>query len=330
MALPLAAAAMGAQAVGSIYGAQQARKTAQAAAAQNAEFTNKALAALEAVGVPAEEAMQITLQTPELVFDYAPQLQQQFPEIASSFADIEVDPRLQEAQATALAGIEERAAMGLTPEDRAELAAIQRGAAATGSAQRASALQQMEQRGMGGSGQALMAQLAGAQSAQDLAAGASEQEAAQIFAAKQAALGQLAQVAGAQRGQEFGEQAQQASAADVIAQFNRQQQAGTQAANIAEQNKANLMRQQMLQAQEEQRVAARNLEEEQRIKAKQQQFEMQQRQAEAAAGALAGAGGRALTGGATEAKGQQAMGTALGQLGAGAIKLAGTDSKKKA
>jgi hypothetical protein len=315
MALP--AAAMGLQAAGSLYGAYQANKAAKAYAKQQADFTNKAIAALEAVGVPSAEAQRITYETPELVFNYAPQLEQQFPDLKSQLVEIEADPRLAEAQATALTGIEERAAMGLTPEEAAELDAIQRQAVAAGSAQRASGLQSLERRGLGGSGMELISQREAAQATQDALAQASQEKAAQSFAAKQAALQNLANIAGSQRSQQFGEEAQKASAADIIAQFNRQQQAGTQQRNIAQQNQAELMRQQALQAQEDQRAAARNLEEEQRVAATQQEFANRMQKAGAAAGAYTGAAQGAAQTGATAAANKAALGSALGQAAGG-------------
>lgn len=318
----------GIQGLATLYGAHQARKQTEAALKQQADFTNKAIAALEAVGVPSAEAQRITLETPELVFDYAPQLEQQFPEIRSQMEQIEIDPRLQEAQATALAGIQQRAEMGLTPAEQAELDAITRKATEVGSAQRASALQQAARRGLGGSGMELAAQLGGAQQAQDLAAQASQAEAAQIFEAKQRALQNLAQVAGAQRGQQFGEQAQQASAADIIAQFNRQQQAGTQQRNIAEQNRAELMRQQALQGQEEARVQARNLEEQQRVAATQQEFANRMAKAGAASGAYTGAGAQAAAGGAQRAASTMQTAQGLGQIGSGIASAIGSSDFK--
>jgi hypothetical protein len=310
-------------ALGSIYGARQAKKSAEAAMAQQADFTNKALAALEKVGIPAEEAMQITLETPELVFQYAPELEQQFPDIKSQLENIEIDPRLQEAQTTALSGLSERAEMGLTPEEKAELDNIRRNAMSVGSAQRESALQTMDRRGLGGSGMELISQLEAAQSAQDAAGQASQAEASEIFKAKQAALQNLGAMAGSQRSQQFGEQAKQASAADIISQFNRNQQAGTQQRNIGATNQAELMRQQGLQTQEDTRAAARNAEEKQRIDAKQQRFGNEMAQAGAAVSAYTGAGTAAAKSGATAAANQLAMGEGFGKIGSGIANIAG-------
>jgi hypothetical protein len=322
------AAGAGIQGLATLYGAHQAKKQTEAALRQQADFTNKAIEALEAIGVPSDEAQRITLETPEIVFDYVPQLEQQFPEIKSQMADIEIDPRLKEAQATALSGIQERAEMGLTPAEQAELDSITREATEVGSAQRASAIQQAGRRGLGGSGMELAAQLAGAQQAQDLASQASQDKSAQIFEAKQRALANLANVAGSQRGQEFGEQAKQASAADIIAQFNRQQQSGTQSRNIAQQNQAELMRQQALQGQEEARVAARNVEEQQRVAATQQQFSNEMQKAGAASGAYTGAGQQAAAGGAQQAANTMTQASGLGQIGAGIASAVGTSGFK--
>ena len=320
----IAAGVMGA---GQLLGGVMAQKTAKDAQKQQAAFINKAIAELEKVGIPSVEAQKIALETPELVFDYAPQLEQQFPEIKSQFEQIAIDPRLQEAQYKALSGLEERAEEGLTSEEKAQIDALRRSASGQGTAQRASAVQEMERRGLGGSGAELLSQLAASQQAQQMSAQGGQELAALQAQAKQAALQNLAITAGSVREQEFGEQSKQASAADIIAQFNRQQQAGTQQRNIGSQNEAELMRQKALQAQEEGRVDAANQEQMYNKELLQQQYKNQLEKAKAAGSAYTGAGRAAATAGAQQATNTQQTIGGISQALAGGIKAYNTEKK---
>lgn len=316
--MPLIAA--GVMGAGQLLGGVMAQKTAKDAQKQQAAFINKAIAELEKVGIPSVEAQKIALETPELVFDYAPQLEQQFPEIKSQFEQIAIDPRLQEAQYKALSGLQERAEEGLTAEEKAQIDALRRSASGQGAAQRASAVQEMERRGLGGSGAELLSQLSASQNAQQMAAQGGQELAALQAQAKQAALQNLATISGSIREQEFGEQAKQASASDIIAQFNRQQQAGTQQRNIGAQNEAELMRQKALQAQEEGRVAAANQEQMYNKQLLQQQYQNQLEKAKAAGSAYTGAGQAAAQAGAQQAANTQQTIGGISQALAGGIK----------
>ena len=120
---------MGASALGSIIGGTQAAKESKAARAQAADFTNKAIAALEKVGIPSVEAQRIALENPQMVFQYVPEMEKEFPEIKSRFEEIATDPRLKQAQTEALLGIQSRAEEGLTSDEQAQINSLRRGTA---------------------------------------------------------------------------------------------------------------------------------------------------------------------------------------------------------
>ena len=193
------------------------------------------IARLEAIGIPTIEAQKIALESPELVG-----LLEAESLGPSRFEDVQMDPRLQAAQLSALEGITGVAETGLGAEDRLALEEIKRQAAGQAQAQRATTLQQMEERGMGDSGASLIAQLSSGQQAADTAAMQGMRQAAQAQQARMSALGQQANMASGMQQQQLGLAGQKASAADAIAQFNTQQRMGVQSQNLAaRQNVAN-------------------------------------------------------------------------------------------
>ena len=327
--MPMIAGVVGAGALSSFIGGKQAAKESAAARAQAADFTNKAIAALEKVGVPSIEAQKIALETPELVFNYVPEMEKEFPELKSQFEQIQTDPRLQQAQSEALAGLQSRADQGLTPEEMAEINALRRGTAQQAAARDASILQSMEQRGMGGSGAELMSRLASSQAAAQQASIDSENQAALIAQRKLEALQQLGAMAGSQQAQQFGQKAQQASAADTIAQLNQAAKYNIQSSNVGAQRQAQLAQQELRQQLEGQRASTANQEQMYNKQLQQQQFENQMQKAGAAANAYTGAGSQALQAGATAAANKQAMWSGIGNAAMGGAQLYGAMSKKK-
>ena len=329
--MPLIAAGIGGglSAAGSIFGGMQASKESAKARKQAAEFTNRALAELEKVGIPSIEAQKIVLESPQEVFRYIPQLEQEFPELKSQFDDITNDPRLVMAQAQALEGIRQRAESGLTSSDLAEINALKRGTAQQAAARDATLLQSMEQRGMGDSGQALMLRQGASQAALQTQAEEAEKLAKMITDQKLNALQLLGQLSGQQQSQSFEQQAQKASAADTIAQANRNLAARQQSTNVGAQNEAALRAAEMKQQLENQRVSTANQQQMYNKDLIQQNFQNQMQKAGAASSALTGAANSAIQAGANAAANKQAMWSGAGQAGLGAAQLYGASQKDK-
>lgn len=186
------------------------------------------VARLEAIGIPTIEAQKIALESPELVgLLEAEQLG------PSRYEEVQMDPRLQAAQLSALEDITGIADTGLGAQDRLALEEIRRRSAGQAQAQRETALQQMQERGMLDSGASLAAQLQSGQQAADVAAMQGMQQAAQAQQARMAALGQQANMASGMQGQQLQLAGQKASAADAIAQFNAQNRQGVSGQNLA-------------------------------------------------------------------------------------------------
>lgn len=186
------------------------------------------IARLEAIGIPSVEAQRIALESPELVgLLEAEQLG------PSAIQGIQEDPRLKAAQLSALEEVSGLAQTGLGAEDRAAFNQLRRQASGMAQAQKATTLQQMQERGMGDSGASLIAQLQSGQAAADTAAQQGDRLAAEAAAARRQALGQQASMASQMSQQQLSLAGQKASAADAIAQFNAQNRQGVSAQNLA-------------------------------------------------------------------------------------------------
>lgn len=223
--------------VKTLFGSGGAEESAKAAGISKEMFKY-----IKNMDVP--ELQKLALENPELVgLLEAEQLGR------SAYEDIELDPRLQAAQMSALEDISDVARTGLGAEDRLALEEIKRQAAGQAQAQRASTLQQMEARGLGDSGASLAAQLSAGQQAADTQAMQGMRQAAQAQQARMSALGQQSGMASQMQGQQLGLASQKAGASDTISQFNAQNRQNVAAQNLAAR-----------QAIENQRAATRNQE----------------------------------------------------------------------
>ncbi len=139
----------------------------------------------------------------------------------TAFDKVSVDPRLKEQQLAALASLKEISdGGGMTAKDKANLARTQSQVAQADAGRRDAIMQGMARRGMGGSGNELLAQLQSSQAATDRAAQGGLDIAGMAQERALNAMLQGGQLAGSVRGQDFGEQAKVAEARDAIAQFN--------------------------------------------------------------------------------------------------------------
>jgi len=139
----------------------------------------------------------------------------------TAFDDIEGDPRLKENQMASLGALNELVdGGGFNASDRAVLSRISSGAASGDKGRRDAILQGMQQRGMGGSGMELLAQLDSSQAATDRVAQEGLDVAGMAQDRSMQAMREGGQLAGAIRGQDFGENAQRAEAFDAISKFN--------------------------------------------------------------------------------------------------------------
>lgn len=180
-------------------------------------LSREAIEQLKQVYVPSVEEQKILLQNPELAgLLQAEQLQD------SRLSDISVDPRLRQAQMSALEEMAGLAQTGLGAQDKAAFNDLRRQAAAEAQAQNASVLQQAASQGTLDSGNTLMAQLMAGQQSANRASQGGDQLAAQAAEARRNALAMKANMSSQMGQQDFSQKSQIAAAQDAIGRFNTQ------------------------------------------------------------------------------------------------------------
>lgn len=210
--------------LGSLFGGSNAGKKEMKEANK---IIRDNVARLEAIGVPTIEAQQIALENPELVgLLEAEQLG------PSAIEQVSTDPRLKQAQMSALSELAGLAETGLGTADKIAFDQLQRRAGEAAQAEQASVIQEMAQRGMSDSGASLIAQLNAGQKQADRLSQSGAQLASQAAEARRAALMQKANLASGIRTQDYGQGMDLANARDSISRFNAQNRQGVNERNL--------------------------------------------------------------------------------------------------
>jgi hypothetical protein len=203
---------------------------------QEQKLRLEALEMLSSIQDP--ELQKLALEEYTQTGQISPQMEKEILLRDTEMKNINVDPRLKQAQMEALQSLQEVGRTGLRPEDRLALEEINLKAARDAQAQREAILQNRQMRGVATGGDALAAQLQGAQGAADQGRMAGLSQAAMAQRAALEGLSQSGRLGGEIRGQEFGEQAQITRQQDEINRFNTGNQIALQQRNIAAQNAA--------------------------------------------------------------------------------------------
>ena len=188
--------------------------------------------------VKAPDLQNITPEQYKWLQDYQPELlgelqKSEYSDINSEFDNVSSDPRLKDAQMSALRSMQDIANNGgMNAEDKANLARIQSEASQADRGRREAIMQNMQARGMGGAGAELLAQLQSSQAATDRQAQQGLDVAGMAQRRALEAMMNQGNMAGNIRGQDFGEASQKASAADAIAKFNASNSLANQQFNI--------------------------------------------------------------------------------------------------
>ena len=141
------------------------------------------------------------------------------------------------ARSTALQGLQDRATMGLTPQDQADLNNIRNQSNQQFQANQNQISENMQRRGVGNSGMGLAQSLGAAQAQQQNASQQGDQLAAMSFNAKQNALNNLASNTNQMLTSDFNRNVTKAASTDAVSQFNTNQQNARDAAVRDQQNK---------------------------------------------------------------------------------------------
>jgi hypothetical protein len=218
MALPLIAGAIAAPIIGGLIGADQANKDRRAADAAR----NQALAQFANIDIPDIEKQKLALQEYQLTGILTPEVEALINLGPSAMEGISLDPAARQKQLEALEQMSGLASGQVQPGDIAAFELAKREAGAYDQAKQGQILQEMQQRGQGGSGAELLARLKSSQSSADRLNQAGLEQAKQMQNARMAALQAQSNMAGNLRSQDYGQETDLAKAKDMISQFNAQ------------------------------------------------------------------------------------------------------------
>jgi len=175
--------------------------------------------------VPDVEELRVILDKAVYQGDLSPEQAQVFLQQGTAYDEVSADPRLRQAQMSALSQLQDITEQGgLSSADRGRLQQIGSEEAAASRGARESIMQNAQARGVGGSGLELANQMS---SAQDSATRRSQRDFDVAGMAQQGALSAImnsANLGGGIRGQDVGEQQRVAQARDAMSQFNAQNQ----------------------------------------------------------------------------------------------------------
>lgn len=234
-------------------------QNASAGARSNAENDMKnALGAYTNLTLPDIEKMRLALEEQQSVGTLTPATETAQTLGDTALGNIALDPKYNEYTMSALSKMAQVANEGLPDADRAQLDNILRQANQQNVSNQKAILENRAARGMGGSGDELAAQLAGAQSSANTASDQAIQLAGiaaqrKLDAAdKSGSLGNILQQAEYNRQKDlYGQQ-------DAISQFNANQKQGTQTRNVDRSNQAQQLNLQNAQNISNTNVATRN------------------------------------------------------------------------
>lgn len=315
MVFPAAAAAMAIPAVTGMIGEARSRGDRHNANA----FSRKALEELSNVDVPEYQYLErLNLDDYDQISQIVPQHERGVMADETAMSSISLDPTLRARQMDALSQLGDVAQGGFTLSDRAALEAAQSDINAQERGARDAIMQNMQARGMSGSGMELLAQLQGQQAAASQAHSAGLEQAGMAQRRALDAMAQQGQMAGQMRGQDFGQAAQVAQARDAMNQFNTRNQIGTQQRNVDRTNQAAMQNQALQQAQVDKRNQNRVFDEFDRVQANNQQkgqkFGQQMDKASGIAGQYRGMSARSDASADREQAKWAQMGQGLGKM----------------
>lgn len=201
-------------------------------------YNQKALEAITGLSLPSIEEQKIALEQLQSQGKLTPEMLQTLTQSDSELSGISTDPRLKEAQMNALSSLSKQGEEGLTANDRVALNTVRRENDQNVQGKNAAILQNMAQRGMGGSGSELASQLINSQEGADRASQESDRLAAMAQQNALQATAQSGQLGGQIRSQDYNEKSAAAQAQDAINRFNTTNSQGVAQYNVGNRNDA--------------------------------------------------------------------------------------------
>lgn len=226
-------------AVGSIAGGIMGSNAQSDAADKQAAIGQQAVAGYQNIDIPSIQEQQVQLQKIASAGNLTPEQEQIFQQNQSVLNSYQQNPEASSAQMQALKSLQQIGKSGgLTAMDKANLNEIANKQSNAESQNRAAVLQNMQQRGMGGSGAELAALLSGNQQSNQEASNQGFNVAAQAQSRALQALQGAGQLGQGIEAQQFGEAGQKAAAQNAINQFNTANQQNVAGQNVQRSNYA--------------------------------------------------------------------------------------------
>lgn len=299
---------------GIIGGGEQSSDDAQAAAVQQQVLQN-----LQNIKVPTIEEQQLQLALEQNSGQLSPQQEGTEQIQGNALSNITNNPQLLAAQMGALQSLQQQGTQGISASDKAALQQVTNQQEQTANSQNQGTLQQFAQRGQGGSGANLAAELANNQNSANNAnqrgltiAGQAQQNALQATAGA----GNLGQ---SMEAQQYGQAANAASAQNAINQFNTQNSQAVLGTNTQAANQAQAYNLNNAQTIANQNVGLQNQQQQYNKGLYQQQFQDELSKATGAVGAAKNLGATEQLGGADANKNALGIGNSAGQVATGAF-----------
>lgn len=201
-------------------------------------YAEQAFNELLAIGLPPDLSKEIIMQKFQEAGIMTPELEQEIAQQHSKMAELQEDPETRNAQMEALNTFKSLSKTGLGATDKAALNQVRDQVQRDLEGKRQQILQNMQQRGMGGSGAELISQLQASQGSANQASEESDRLAAMAQERALSALGRSADLAGNVRSQDFSNESAKARAQDELSRFNVDNQRSVQARNIGAKNQA--------------------------------------------------------------------------------------------
>lgn len=204
-----------------------------------AELERQAMEAMKNVDIPTLQALTPILTQYHNAGLLSPTMEATFTDPDSLMSKVAADPRLKDAQMSALNRLTDQSHGGLNMSDRAALDQVMRNSNVAEHSNEQQILQDMQQRGQAGSGAELAARLSSAQNAANTRSAQGLQVGATATQRALEALANSGNMATQMRTQDVGEQSDKARAQDVINQFNTANRQAVASRNNAATNNAN-------------------------------------------------------------------------------------------
>jgi hypothetical protein len=196
---------------------------------------------LKKVGLPPDLSSAIIFEEFTKAGILTPELEEDLQLARSEFEQIKEDPTLRNTQLEALNRFKQQSQGGLAGDERAALNDIQRELARDAEAKRHQILMDSQRRGMGGSGNELIAQLQGAQAADEAAATQGNELMKLIAQRVRTGAQDSANLSGQMRDQDYQRQSDRARALDARNQFQYTNSMARNARNTDRTNRVNEM-----------------------------------------------------------------------------------------